>query len=209
MDAIVTIHIGTQINKYVEASMKSAATRWGTELFIITDNPSQFHPAYVKLLVFDLVPADRILLLDSDTLITNNSPNPFELYSNLGVVDGAPKRLINYYGIKEHINRELSIFNENVNFYFNSGVMLINRKDHESCFDYARYLYRDDLEWHDQTPLNIALKSCQMDILDETWNFIPQTSNELDKFIYHFAGYENKNEHINFYAKKLDINCIN
>lgn len=205
MNAIATIHIGSPINPYVHTSMRLAADRWGVELFIITSNPSSFHPAYVKLLVFDLVPADRILLIDSDAIINKNCPNPFELYSNLGVVDGAPERLINYAGIKEHINKELTIFNDSVGFYFNSGVMLVNRKDHESCFDYAKYLYKDELAWHDQTPLNIAMKSCTMDILDETWNFIPQNSTDLNKYIYHFAGYENKDEYINSYAKALNI----
>lgn len=206
MRAIITININNVLNKVSKTSMIKAAKRWNVEFFEITKSDPKFLPYYLKLCIFDITHYNEILLLDGDCIVSNTCPNPFDLfYNKLLVVDGAPKRLINYDGIIDHINRESKFYNTIIPKYFNSGVMLINRDKHKQAFDYAKTIYNDDLEWHDQTPLNIALQKYVKEFADETWNYIPQTSNDLTKNIYHFAGYINKNEHINEYGKLLNI----
>ena len=206
MKSIVCVNINNVMPQVARQSMMHAAIAWDVDYYEIIFNPSVNHPAFVKLLIFDMCEYDDILLIDSDCLINKNCPNPFyEFSGKLMVVDGSPKRLINYTGIQEHIKRELDFFNEKVTTYFNSGVMLVNRKDHEGCFNYAKFIYKDELTWHDQTPLNIALKTCTTEVADETWNYIPQTSLDMSKYIYHFAGYGDKNKAIKEHAHLLNL----
>jgi hypothetical protein len=190
---LVTINVNNVLHERSRDSFVQAANRWGVEYVELNNrHATKYHPTYLKLLLFELLSTDNIFFVDADCLIMPWCPNPFEVLGDSAVVRADQERLINYHGIVDHINKELKAFNiKQLHSYFNSGVFKLNSK-YQIALNYARSIYNDHLAWHEQTPMNIALVPSNITFVDEKWNYIPQNSTSKTKYIYHFAGYEDK-----------------
>jgi len=191
----------------VRESFQHAAARWGAEYVEATreNHPVRLHPATTKLQVFDLT--------DADAIIRSDCPNPFETlpaghFSAVGLsprVDPGGDILScgNDYewGLMLALPGVEYLPADGWN-YFNSGVMLAYRKQHQAAMDLAYSICRipNTLGWIDQTPINYACKLLNVDVhwADERWNFIHGCTLGADwmnmhayqpgAWIYHFAG---------------------
>ena len=144
---------------------------------------------YYRLLLGSILPEkiDKILYLDSDTIVNNSIKNLYELDINEyylaargGKAPGQKKRLL----LKN-------------NYYFNSGVMLINltlwrqHKIGEQALEFAKK-NPNMLKLWDQDALNKVIDG-DFIILDKKWNSLidlssGQNENNKETIIMHFVG---------------------
>ena len=103
-------------------------------------------PNWHKVFIYDLlkesnIEYNKILIVDADTIVNPNSPNFFEIDDNkfcvsrnIGSYDWVIRSAENY---AHHIFPD---FKFNIENYFNSGVMIIN-KTHEELFSKIKEFY--------------------------------------------------------------------
>lgn len=189
-------------------SFEHAASRWGVELAIVTENDLSisYHPGAVKLSAFELCDAERICILDADTIIRADCPSPFEKFPSeiiTACINKQPHLAPFYLQAASVIEpKEMKLILEakpegTVNFdykhYINTGFLVAERHSHQHVFELARHIYLsvDGFGWHDQTPLNyaIAYTKAGVHLADLTWNYcMPGNQLRMHKWIYHYAG---------------------
>lgn len=207
-DKVVVININDCFLEESRRSIKTAANRWGVEYIEITKKPPMnYPPQFIKLKLHEFFSFDRVFYIDADTLVNKTCPSPFKLFNDtFAVVRNAQLHIFNYDQVIKQEKYELK--NREVKFYFNAGVFYFT-KEHIPIFKRAFDLRKNDLNWLDQTPLNIAVDEAKIDILqlDYTWNFYFQHENRQpsDQYIYHFCCVPryNRNETIRQFSLKL------
>ena len=148
---------GNTLNGAFEWSFKSwshYAKRHGAEIFVLEDalfEVEYMKPNWFKMYILDILDAneidyDQVLYVDYDTIVTPTAPNIFELSENkfcavrnFGDMDWVCRSIENY---SKHIFEGFTFPYYN---YFNSGVMLFNKK-HKSLFDSVKLFYEDNRE---------------------------------------------------------------
>jgi len=190
-------------------SFKDACRRWDCDYVEVTEIVESWHPALLKLKAFNLCPHERLMVLDSDTIIRSDTPNPFEFtdpevfYASqneqehfaryLGglhrqMAEDSLKRLLDAKPIGHLVDVEYIR-----DHFFNSGMFIVSRKHHEAVLSLAFYLCLGvpHIDWIDQLPLNVAVFALLGGYTDMStmWNrFFPLNINSMTDFIYHFAG---------------------
>ena len=148
--------------EYSSRSWKHYADRHNCELFVL-DQPlfdiEYMKPNWYKMYILDILEAnnidyDQVLYVDYDTIVTPNAPNIFDLTENkftavrnYGDVDWVLRSIENY---SKFIFDGFTFPYYN---YFNSGVMVFNKK-HKSLFKDLQLFYeknRDRLIWMQNT----------------------------------------------------------
>lgn len=210
-DTVFIVNVNGHLTDNSRKSIEDAVDRWGCDLYVADEETMKqcghdLHPATLKTRAFDLVDAERLLLLDADVAIRQDTPSPFSEWRNDGIiaVRNGSRRFSTYESIKEAERFEWSKIKEHFEKvpyepwpYFNSGFILIDRK-YQSVLQIANEICRKvGLGWQDQTPINFAAKyyGAPVMLIGETWNYMAPEHfhpdgnwNVMYKHIYHFAG---------------------
>lgn len=212
MNTLLTINAHHFLSQNARESFQAAAARWGCGYVEFTE-AREFHSSGFKLQAFDLCPhADRICVMDADTVIRHDAPNIFE-------VAGDPAK---FYAVKNeqphHVRHTNLIANRNMaraelecifrtrgpvvdavqaqrieEQFFNSGFWVASREHHASVLALAWHYFWGvpGLCWWDQIPLNVAVvERCGgYTDLGEAWNYqFPSDLERMTAHVYHFAG---------------------
>jgi lipopolysaccharide biosynthesis glycosyltransferase len=143
-------------------SWKDYAKRWDCEIFVL-DQPLMdiewMKPNWFKMYILDILDAngidyDQVLYVDYDTIVTPDAPNIFQLTDhkfaavrNFGDMDWVCRSIENY---SKFVFDGFTFPYYN---YFNSGVMVFNKK-HKELFKGLQEFYqknRDKLIWMQNT----------------------------------------------------------
>jgi len=173
-------------------SWKDYAKRWDCEIFVL-DQPLMdiewMKPNWFKMYILDILEAngidyDQVLYVDYDTIVTPDAPNIFELTDhkfaavrNFGDMDWVCRSIENY---SKFVFDGFTFPYYN---YFNSGVMVFNKK-HKEFFKKLQEFYqtnRDKLIWmqntycvgNDQPVFNFFVNQYipnDYKVLDYEWN---------------------------------------
>lgn len=184
----------TEYSTYCINSWKAWCKKKDIDFLVIDKHDSRYkYPVWNKDLIFEIVgdKYDKLIYVDSDTMVKWDAPNPFELYNDefCTVLDRASLRWvlksIEEYG-KFFPNTDLSL-----DTYFNSGVCFFT-KDHKYIFDQLIALYQKHSIELDkvkgvgkvQTVLNFMLKKNNVDIkiLPPTWNLFSIHKKDMFKY---------------------------
>lgn len=159
---------------------------------------------------------DKIIYLDSDTVVNADICNLFDMDISNYYVGAVKDSIIRYY---QHSKRAIHynkghLYNINTyrtkflnlkypESYFNAGVLLINLKECRKDIPFQRVvdtLHGEDYVYNDQDVLNILFNSKCM-LLDISWNYM----NNVEEF------YNSRiEEYVNLYSdlKRNDYNII-
>lgn len=176
--ALVTINYNDALGAVSRASMEAACGRWGCELLVVSGPNHAIHgPQSMKTLVFGEIgpELDEALVMDADTVIRGDAPNPFEYFpaDKLVVVENGGARFgddaqikgaeqYEWQKVRQYCLDELHQWPEHAPLcrdiipYFNTGFIVARRARHAELFRQAELICRRDLGlgWCDQTPLN-------------------------------------------------------
>ncbi len=209
MNAILTINLRDILLPNARASFRAAAARWGCEYVEVTEWGNPQHPANWKCDAFDIVPdAERLFIIDADAVISGLCPNPFTEFDPEDMIVVSDRQTHCPARLKAEQD-EWGIVTGGASYpvlYFNSGVILASRAEHEEIFEEAAaYCARwPDLCWHDQTPFNVAVarrRQGNVRFADESWNFHNPAGRLIkwqgqERHIYHFPGNPDRNAQI-------------
>lgn len=226
-NAILTINMNGALCENSRASMQAAAQRWGAdyvevdESFFFEKPGPAVSPAALKCFCFELTDHDAYFVLDADTLVSAECPNPFVVFPGpeLVVVPNGSARfpdLLQIMGCEVYEWNKLLAEEPRLagaqyrpGMYFNTGMMLLKRSAHEEMFRLVSDIVKVDhgLGWNDQTPINMAAMAKGVSVwrVDERWNYIhPSTlgggwrkMSSTGKYVYHGAGEPGRNEWLN------------
>ena len=195
--AVVTVTIGVkfeEMSKLTHPSIKIYADKIGAE-FIVLNKQSQLSPTphFEKFQLYYLLNKyDRIIYLDTDLILRKDCPNLFDIVpeSKFGAFnEGAFCERAQAFQMAQQQHK---IFIRNWNGkYFNSGVMVISRM-HKFLFKLPE---NTDLNFYEQSYLNLMLHSNQVEIFDLDSNFNRMSCidsktglHRLNSYIVHYAG---------------------
>lgn len=191
-------------------SFNDASKRWGCEWIELFDNKFPLHfPSWNKFSIFNKTEFERILFLDSDMLISNHAPNPFNYQGQFITVKDVHEKYLNYKDelmniIKDYLyphylylrNKDLTLDENYIKNFFNSGFMLFYPKlTSDLIHKYNSLILNDENRGshREQSIINyIVQKELSITYLDRKWNVIdPDTNNPMNGYIYHFTGTNN------------------
>jgi len=169
-------------SEYCIKSWEAWCSKNGIDFLVIDEHDNRYKfPVWNKDIIFEEVgdKYDKIIYVDSDTMVKWDAPNPFDLYTDeFCVVNdraslGWILRSIDAYG-KFFPDTKL-----NIDEYFNSGVCFFT-KEHKFIFDKLIEFYKDNSIELDQikgvgkvqTVLNFMLKenNVKVKLLPPIWN---------------------------------------
>ena len=152
---------------------------------------------YLKILIPNLVQEDKIIFLDSDTLVGNCLKELFEYQTKGKIIAG-----VSDDGVSSFLGDEEDIFGYKKNDYINAGVLLMDLEKMRSinfvskCYS-AYQKYSSQIKFNDQDLINLTLKSEKF-LLPERFNTLVKFSekqnivnkkiNSLENSILHFIG---------------------
>lgn len=199
--------------EYSVKSWKAYADKYECELFVLDQaivDPSYMTPHWTKMYILDILDGnnidyDQVLYVDSDTIVTPDAPNLFDISDNkfcavpnFGDVDWM-LRSIEAYSLELFDNFQFPYYK-----YFNSGVLLFN-KSHKGFFKSIQNFYTENQEkirWmqntygvgHDQPVFNFFVNrdlSDEYKVLGYEWNMQDLNRSELigDDLIFTKYGY--------------------
>lgn len=210
------------VSEHTLHSINNACTRWNCKYIQITESlqPSDFHDMYTKLYLPQIVKDyTRCLYLDTDVVIKNDTPNPFELFSDddcCYVVKDMHQSFLSQETKQEFkdnhlckpwyneckrvlgIDLDYQIYNDN---FFNAGMFLFTPQKHLYLFnhiiDRLKLLQNPYPNIHqvEQALINYTfmyyLKNNLIHIPKE-WNYIdpPLNTQIMEGYIYHFTGWK-------------------
>jgi len=211
-NALFVVNHNNVLAENSRESFKAASKRWDCAYVECTGHSSKYSPRIVKLKAFDICPYERIMVLDADTIIREDTPNIFELtdpnmfYAVKNNQESATEETttnnsrIAKINIERILEKKIVKTPVNVRFisenFFNSGLFVIHR-DHEEVLALAFYLFLNVHQdyWRDMIPLNLAVFSVlgKYRGLEPTFNRqFPVDSNKMTDYIYHPAGQDDK-----------------
>ena len=130
---------------------------------------NQHAPAYHKLHIYNLFPEyDKIMVLDSDSIITKICPNIFTNETFSAMRD---QSATSPSGIKSE-NKKKAQHNLNEDhIYFCTGTMLIDKRFYELTKDHWRQQLNKPQPQHDQSIFNILVNNHygRINLLDKDW----------------------------------------
>jgi len=205
--ALITLNINNVLCENAKASHSHASNRWGCEYVIINENkfPNSY-PSWNKFNILQNPNYDRVLLIDSDMLISSKCDNPFKFKQPFVVVRDShyelydePAKLYPY--IKDYLTRyEKEFINDGLilpcNFvlnFFNSGFILFDKKIRLVLNKYSSLIEKYSIggsSHKEQALLNyIIQKEVLIRYINRKWNVInPDLTKPIDSSIYHFTG---------------------
>ena len=226
-NAILTVNLNGALCENSRGSMQAAAQRWGADyvevdegFFSAKPGPA-VSPAALKCFCFELTDRDAYFVLDADTLVSAECPNPFVVFPGpelVAVSNGSARfpDLVQILGCEFFEWAKLAAEEPRlagaqyqIGGYFNTGMMLLKRRAHAEMFRLVSDVVKADhgLGWNDQTPINMAAVALAVKVwlVDERWNYIhPRTlgggwlkMRSTGQYIYHGAGEPSRNEWLN------------
>lgn len=159
----VTIAIGNSYKRMGARATASFAKNAGLETRIVTPEWTRGDARISKLDLFDLVSEDRFMFFDADMLMIRQDDLSFGFVDGWGGVGESDNWLIDFDCQAQGLDRAK---------YFNSGIMWLDRSQHEEIFLRAKEMHVSGLA--DQTPLNVAVQRAEMPVtmFDERYNRI-------------------------------------
>ena len=209
----------TDYSRYCIASWTAWCKKNNIDFMAITKHDDRYkYPVWNKDLIFDLVgdKYDKIIYVDSDTMIKWDAPNPFELYTEddfCGAIDRSSLRWI-INSIQEY-GKFFPGIKLDLQNYFNSGVCFFSKK-HKHIFEELKELYVNSGSELDkikgvgkvQTVLNFIIKKNNIKLkeIPPTWNLFSIHKKDMFKhnwqlnedptpffikyaYIWHFTGF--------------------
>ena len=209
----------TDYSQYCIASWTVWCKKNNIDFMAITKHDDRYkYPVWNKDLIFDLVgdKYDKIIYVDSDTMIKWDAPNPFELYTEddfCGAIDRSSLRWI-INSIQEY-GKFFPGIKLDLQNYFNSGVCFFSKK-HKHIFEELKELYVNSGSELDkikgvgkvQTVLNFIIKKNNIKLkeIPPTWNLFSIHKKDMFKhnwqlnedptpffikyaYIWHFTGF--------------------
>lgn len=208
----------TDYSQYCLNSWKAWCDKNNTDFLVIDKHDSRYeYPVWNKDLIFEHVgdKYDKIVYVDSDTMIKWDAPSPFDLYDNefcTSTDRASLKWILNSIDSYQQFFPDVKI---NLDTYFNSGVCMFT-KEHRPIFDSLIEFYERNSAKLDkikgvgkvQTVLNFMLeeKNVKRKVLPPTWNLFSihkknmfrhnwQLNEDMTPFfikyayIWHFTGF--------------------
>ena len=205
-------------SQYCINSWQAWCNKNDLDFFIIDQHDSRYkYPVWNKDLIFEYVEDkyDKIIYVDSDTMVKWDAPNPFDLYDNefCTAIDRSSLRwILNSIDSYQQFFPDTKL---NLDTYFNSGVCMFT-KEHKPIFDKLIEFYERHSAELDkisgvgkvQTVLNFMLEQEKVErkILPPTWNLFSihkknmfrhnwQLNEDMTPFfikysyIWHFTGF--------------------
>lgn len=213
MNAVVTITIGDYHKRMAEIThplMKAYAQKIGAE-FIVIDK-AEGMPHYAKFQINKLLKNyDRLIYIDTDILIRNDSPDIFQLVpeDSIGLFDeGRYLDRTSFYGFMQQNSYDPNYWDKK---YYNTGVMVVSK-----C--HANIFLKPDVEqnhFFEQSYINLLLTMMKPKIygLQYKWNRMYAldkiTGEERhDSYFMHYAGIENvmsRSELLELMKKDIEV----
>jgi lipopolysaccharide biosynthesis glycosyltransferase len=200
-NCIVTIAIGdNKIYPICTKSIEDYAKKINVDYKIIKDNQYPL-PHLNKLRIKNLLNIyDRILFLDADILVSPKAPDIFHLHK-----DNSKLYIFNegkYIDRKNTVIKTAHFFNfknwsmNKIGYnYYNTGVMLLSKKQKKlfEKFDLELYLKNQELhDFYEQSYLNYIIQKYKIKIeeLNPEWNRMSHLGFEgrLNAYFIHYAG---------------------
>lgn len=195
--AIVTISIGDFYSKMAEIThpnIKSYADKIGADFITLTDIGSHSLPHYRKLDIAALLDKyDRILYIDTDILVRDDTPNLFDIVPNdsLGIFEEGKYHKDRIAQFKNFCLETGYDFSRWKGKYYNTGVMLLS-KQHKNILDAPE----NEVEhFFEQSYLNamIDYRDVKVFELDYKFNRMPWfdqiiPDERYDSYFIHYAG---------------------
>jgi hypothetical protein len=220
MHALITINIGDFISQNARASMLAAAERWQADFVEVTHSfHPGLHPAYQKCRVLSrLLHYERIILLDGDMLVRDDTPNTFQKFRDTSklyaVSDLAARRAhslcefdfdikeavrTRYFPLLQALSNAPVTLNAYVDSFINTGFLLCSPRRFLPVFQFVEDNLpapSDSLAQNahfEQALFNFAVQAFYRDslvIIPEDWNYIEPDIRlgRMSHFIYHFTG---------------------
>jgi hypothetical protein len=202
MNALVTITIGEQFRKIarvIHPPMQEYARRIGAEFYVISVQKHST-PLWDKLQLYDLCDRfDRIICLDSDTLVMRNCPNLFEIVSDgvLGMYDEGllttDEEKAIHANVMEQASKEYGIDIQDRGYrFYNAGVIVLSR-NHKFIFKPPEREVA--MPYTDQPLYNLRIFQSGIEVQDITYKFnrMPYVDSKVkedrtENHIIHYAG---------------------
>lgn len=215
--ALLTINFNGALCDNSRRSMQAACQRWGADFWEWNESSKSGYvpvaPNALKCWAFRRSAYDEVFILDADTLVSSSAPDPFELFSGpelIAVRNGSERfgdlsqvRSCECYEWEKLLAQEGRLAGAKYieGSYWNTGMILARRKNHEAMFRLASEVALIDhgLGWVDQTPLNMAaiIAGVNVNLVSESWNYIHpymlgaewmDMTKFPDVYVYHGAG---------------------
>ena len=205
-------------SQYCINSWKAWCDKKDIDFLVIDKHDSRYKfPVWNKDIIFEIVgdKYDKIIYVDSDTMVKWDAPNPFDLYEDefCVTIDRSSLRwILNSIDAYQQFFPDLKL---DIDGYFNSGVCFFT-KDHKNIFDQLINFYQENKDKLDlikgvgkvQTVLNFMLKKNNVKIkyLPPTWNLFSIHKKDMFKhnwqlqedmtpffvkysYVWHFTGF--------------------
>lgn len=195
--AVVTIVIGNTYNdlsKLTHPTIKAYADKIGADFIVWKTMGKHTHPGYQKLEIKELLKKyERVLYIDTDIIIREDSPNLFDV---------VPKEKVGLFNEGRFVLRSDSFYDfcRQVNFnpqdwdkrYFNTGVLVVSR-EHSEMFNQPPVEINS---FYEQTYLNVMICHLGFKIHDLSYKFnrmsiMDNATGEPrhDAYFVHYAGW--------------------
>lgn len=205
-------------SQYCINSWQAWCNKNDIDFLVIDKHDSRYKfPVWNKDIIFETVgdKYDKIIYVDSDTMVKWDAPNPFNLYDDefCVTIDRSSLRwILNSIDAYQQFFPDLKL---DIDGYFNSGVCFFT-KDHKYIFDQLIDFYEKNKDKLDQikgvgkvqTVLNFMLKKNNVKIkyLPPTWNLFSIHKKDMFKhnwqlnedmtpffikysYVWHFTGF--------------------
>lgn len=149
----------------------------------------KYSPAYHKLYIYELFKEgyDKILYIDSDIIVKEDTPNIFDMYD---VLSACQDKSNSPSGLKKQ-QRDREKYNLREDYkYFCSGVVLFDRKFYEKTKDHWREELKKPQPQHDQSLFNILCNNYygNCNILSNDWGHWTNRNPRTKKYMIHHAS---------------------
>jgi len=202
--AILTIVCGDKYQKEVwprvEPFFINYADKCDAELIVLNDASRVPSPHWLKFAMYDLLRKefDRILFLDSDIIIRDDTPSLFDIVPEdcVGIFNEGyyTPRSVCLHEVKAVYNVDLPGWNGKD--YFNTGVMLVSRQ-HRHLFKISDQIKPLRNSFGEQTYLNMRLIQSKQNIYHLDYDFNRMCvmdkitgKTRLSSYIVHYAGFD-------------------
>lgn len=206
MNSVISFHTKNSPHKLSNPSIESincACKQWNCKYILIEESlqPTDFHDMFTKLYLSSIVKDyKRCLYLDTDVVIKNNSPNPFELFNDDNccyVVKDMQQEFLTFEEKEQFKNNQLcgpwyqqckNALNIDLpyehfkNNFFNAGMFIFTPSKHEILFEQIinslPLISKEYRQTHqvEQALLNYTF----MYYLKENLKYIPKEWNYID-----------------------------
>ncbi|PTB98359.1 hypothetical protein C9993_08010 [Marinobacter sp. Z-F4-2] len=206
--AIATITIGEKfwrMASYTHPFLKAYAEKCGAE-FVILDQRKMYErcglPTYERFQLYELFDIyDRIAFIDTDILVSPDSPSVFELTPR-GKIGASSEEIYSQSGRDKKVSQEVLGPVEWKNVYFNAGMIVLDKSHREllnpdspGLTEWAKGNFRKEHInlLNDQPFINHRSNLLELEVHDLGHRFnhtraIPETSTRFNSYFIHYSG---------------------